>query len=176
MDYKKLGFKCGLEIHQQLEGKKLFCNCPTLNSKAQPDIEFERKLRAVAGETGEIDIAAQHEMAKGKKYAYEADSKDVCLVDMDEEPPHNLNADAVEIAVTVALMVNGKPADEIHVMRKTVIDGSNTTGFQRTCVIALNGEMEVEEKKIPIQLIALEEDAARKMGEERGRRIIRSTP
>jgi glutamyl-tRNA(Gln) amidotransferase subunit E len=92
---------------------------------------------------------------------------------MDEEPPHNLNSEAVDVALTVALMVNAKPSDEVHVMRKTVIDGSNTTGFQRTSVIALNGEIKVEGKTVPIQLIALEEDAARKTGEEKGGKIIR---
>jgi glutamyl-tRNA(Gln) amidotransferase subunit E len=85
---------------------------------------------------------------------------------MDEEPPHPLSMEAVEIALTVALMMNAKPVDEIHVMRKTVIDGSNTTGFQRTCVIALDGEIKVGEKIIPIQHISLEEDAARKTGGE----------
>ncbi len=83
-----------------------------------------------------------------------------------EEPPHVLNKEALEIALIVALLVKAKTIDEIHVMRKTVIDGSNTSGFQRTCVVALRGEVEVEGKRVPIQHISLEEDAARKMGEE----------
>jgi glutamyl-tRNA(Gln) amidotransferase subunit E len=87
---------------------------------------------------------------------------------MDEEPPHPLNMEAVEIALTVAQMINAKPVDEIHVMRKTVIDGSNTTGFQRTCVVALKGNIKVGEKTIPIEHISIEEDAARKTGEEEG--------
>ena len=68
LNYPGLGLKCGLEIHQQLEGKKLFCNCPTLNSDKEADIKVERKLKAVAGERGEIDIAAQHEVLKNKKF------------------------------------------------------------------------------------------------------------
>ena len=48
IDYGKLDFKCGLECHQQLEGKKLFCSCPTINSQKEPDVKFERRLRAVA--------------------------------------------------------------------------------------------------------------------------------
>ena len=83
-----------------------------------------------------------------------------------EEPPHALNREAVETAITVALMMMAKPADEIHVMRKTVIDGSNTTGFQRTCVVALDGKVNVEGKQVPIQHISLEEDAARKIKED----------
>src|SRR3989338_8157873 len=123
--YEKLGFKCGLECHQQLEGKKLFCSCPTINSDAEPDIYFERRLRAVAGETREIDIAAKHEMQKGKKFIYEADSADTCLVEFDEDPPHGLNINALETAIKVSLLLNAKIVDEIQVMRKTVIDGSN---------------------------------------------------
>ncbi|MCJ7718542.1 Glu-tRNA(Gln) amidotransferase subunit GatE, partial [Candidatus Bathyarchaeota archaeon] len=91
---------------------------------------------------------------------------------MDEEPPHPLNVEAVNTVLTVALMMNAKPVDEIHVMRKTVIDGSNTTGFQRTCAIALDGKIQVGEKVIPIQHLSLEEDAARKTGDEEGN-IIR---
>ena len=108
----------------------------------------------------------KHLFQKGVKIRYEANRKTSCLVEMDEEPPHGLDREAVETALTVALMMNAKPVDEIHVMRKTVIDGSNSTGFQRTCVIALNGEMSIEGKKVPIQHVSLEEDAARKMGEK----------
>ena len=80
IDYKQLGFKCGLEIHQQIQGKKLFCNCPTTNSNAPIDFHFERRLRAVAGETGEIDIAAKYEMEKSKKYIYEGDGEEYSFI------------------------------------------------------------------------------------------------
>jgi len=174
IDYAKLGLKVGLEIHQQLDtAEKLFCSCKPELFKENPEITFLRRLRPTQSELGQIDPAAYFEFQKGVKILYEATKTTSCLVEMDEEPPHNLNHEAVEIALTVALMANAKPADEIHVMRKTVIDGSNTTGFQRTCVTALNGEIEVEAKKIPIQLIALEEDAARKMNEEESGKTIR---
>jgi len=174
VDYSKLGLKVGLEIHQQLDtAGKLFCACKPELFKEEPEITFLRRLRPTQSELGQIDQAAYFEFQKGIKILYEANRTSSCLVEMDEEPPHNLNPEAVDIALTVALMVNAKPADEIHVMRKTVIDGSNTTGFQRTCIIALNGEITAENKKIPIQLIALEEDAARKTGEEQGGKTIR---
>ena len=70
---------------------------------------------------------------------------------MDEEPPHPINLDAVEVVLTASLMMNMEPVDEVHVMRKTVIDGSNTSGFQRTCIIALDGWIKVGEKIIPMQ-------------------------
>jgi len=173
IDYAKLGLKVGLEVHQQLDtAEKLFCACKPDLFKEDPETTFLRRLRPTQSELGQIDPAAYFEFQKGVRILYEANRATSCLVEMDEEPPHNLNPEAVETALTVALMVNAKPADEIHVMRKTVIDGSNTTGFQRTCVTALNGEIEVEAKKIPIQLIALEEDAARKMGEQENGKTI----
>jgi glutamyl-tRNA(Gln) amidotransferase subunit E len=173
IDYDKLGLKVGLEIHQQLDtSAKLFCKCKPELFKEEPEITFLRKLRPTQSELGQIDPAAYFEFQKGVKILYEANKATSCLVEMDEEPPHPLNMEAVEIALTVALMIKAKPVDEIHVMRKTVIDGSNTTGFQRTCVVALNGVVRVREKTVPIEHVSLEEDAARKMGEEEGN-IIR---
>jgi glutamyl-tRNA(Gln) amidotransferase subunit E len=173
IDYDKLGLKVGLEIHQQLDtSAKLFCKCKPELFKEEPEITFLRKLRPTQSELGQIDPAAYFEFQKGVKILYEANTATSCLVEMDEEPPHPLNMEAVEIALTVALMIKAKPVNEIHVMRKTVIDGSNTTGFQRTCVVALNGTVKVGEKIVPIEHVSLEEDAARKMGEEEGN-IIR---
>ena len=167
IDYQKIGLKVGLEIHQQLDtSAKLFCNCKPELFKEEPEITFLRRLRPTQSELGQIDPAAYFEFQKGVKILYEANRATSCLVEMDEEPPHPLNMEAVEITLTAALMMNAKPVDEIHVMRKTVIDGSNTTGFQRTCVIALNGEVNVGEKTVPIQHVSLEEDAARKTGGE----------
>jgi glutamyl-tRNA(Gln) amidotransferase subunit E len=167
MDYSKIGLKAGLEVHQQLDTKeKLFCSCKPQLFREEPEITFLRRLRPTQSELGQIDPAAFFEFQKGIKILYEANKETACLVEMDEEPPHDLNREAVEIALIVALMLNAKPVDEIHVMRKTVIDGSNTTGFQRTCVIALNGELMVDDKRVPVQHVSLEEDAARKMGEK----------
>jgi len=157
----------GLEIHQQLDtSAKLFCDCRLELFKEEPEITFLRRLRPTQSELGQIDPAAYFEFQKGVKILYEANKATSCLVEMDEEPPHPLNMEAVETTLTAALMMNAKPVDEIHVMRKTVIDGSNTTGFQRTCVIALNGEVKVGRKIVPIQHVSLEEDAARKTGGE----------
>ena len=167
IDYEKIGLKVGLEIHQQLDtSTKLFCNCKPELFKGEPELTFLRRLRPTQSELGQVDPAAYFEFQKGVKILYEATTTTSCLVEMDEEPPHPLNMEAVEIALTSALMMNAKPVDEIHVMRKTVIDGSNTTGFQRTCVIALNGEVKVGKKIVPVQHVSLEEDAARKMGQE----------
>ena len=165
LDYKALGFKCGLECHQQLEGKKLFCNCPTLNSDKVPDIIVERRLKAVAGEMGDVDIAAEFEMMKKKKIIYEANSEDVCLIETDEEPPHELNKQALETAIKVALLLNAKIVDEVQIMRKIVVDGSNVSGFQRTALVAMNGYIETSMGKVRIPTICLEEEAAQKLEE-----------
>lgn len=167
LDYSKIGLKVGLEIHQQLDtATKLFCGCKPELFKEEPTVTFLRRLRPTQSELGQVDPAAFFEFQKGIKIFYEANSETSCLVEMDEEPPHPLNQEAVNIALTAALLMNAKPIEEIYVMRKTVIDGSNTTGFQRTCVVASNGEIMAKDKKIPIQHIGLEEDAARKTGEE----------
>jgi len=167
IDYQKTGLKVGLEIHQQLDtSAKLFCKCKPELFKEEPEITFLRRLRPTQSELGQVDPAAYFEFQKGVKILYEANKETSCLVEMDEEPPHPLNMEAVETSLTAALMMKAKPVEEIHVMRKTVIDGSNTTGFQRTCVTALNGEVKVGKKTVPIQHISLEEDAARIMGQD----------
>jgi glutamyl-tRNA(Gln) amidotransferase subunit E len=165
--YSKIGLKAGLEIHQQLDTKeKLFCSCEPNLFKEDPEFTFLRRLRPAQSELGQVDSAALFEFQKETKILYEANNDTACLVEMDEEPPHDLNREAVEITVLASLMMNMKPVDEVHVMRKTVIDGSNTTGFQRTCVVALNGEIDIKGKMVAISQVSLEEDAARKMGKD----------
>jgi glutamyl-tRNA(Gln) amidotransferase subunit E len=174
IDYAKVGLKCGLEIHQQLNvGSKLFCSCPPELFKEDPEITFLRRLRPTQSELGQVDPAAYFEFQKGVKILYEANRKTACLVEMDEEPPHPINLDAVKVVLTASLMMNMQPVDEVHVMRKTVIDGSNTTGFQRTTIIALDGWIKVGEKIIPMQASSLEEDAARKTGTQDEGKTIR---
>jgi len=170
LNYEKIGLKVGLEIHQQLNtSTKLFCSCKPALFKEEPEITFLRRLRPTQSELGQVDPAAFFEFQKGIKILYEANNATSCLVEMDEEPPHALSMEAVATVMIVALMMNAKPIGEIHVMRKTVIDGSNTTGFQRTCVVAMDGKIKVGEKTVPIQHASLEEDAARKTGEEKGK-------
>ena len=169
---KELGLKVGIEFHQMLNTKeKLFCSCPTMLKRESPEYTFERRLRPTMSELGEVDPAALFEFKKGKRYLYEAFSDVTCLVEMDEEPPHQLNREALEIALMIALMLRSKPVDEVHVMRKIFIDGSNTTGFQRTALVALGGYIDILGKRIPIQTICLEEDAARKI-DEKGNVVI----
>lgn len=167
MSYKKLGFKAGLEIHQQLDSSKLFCSCASKLREDKPDFTVVRKLRAVAGEKGEVDVAAWHEQLKGREYVYEGYSDTTCLVELDEEPPHPINQEALKIAVMVGKMMQMELPKQAQVMRKTVVDGSNTSGFQRTVLIGRDGWVKVGERKIGINYLILEEDAARRTGEDK---------
>ncbi len=167
LDYGKLGLKCGLEIHQQLDTSKLFCNCPSLLRKDEPDFIVERKLHAVAGESGEVDVAAVYQASLGKKFLYQGYDT-TCLVELDEEPPHEINPEALKIGLQTAFLLNAKIIPMTQIMRKTVIDGSNTSGFQRTVLIARDGYIETEEGRIGIETICLEEDAARIIDREKG--------
>ena len=163
---KDAGVKVGLEIHQQLEtNKKLFCNCTPIESDDY-SIKFQRKLRVSKSELGEFDPAALFESTKSKTIMYYANHESSCLVEQDEEPPHELDADARKIALIISSALKSNIFSEIYPMRKTVIDGSNTTGFQRTMLISQGGFYNAGKTKIGIQSICLEEDAAKILGEE----------
>jgi glutamyl-tRNA(Gln) amidotransferase subunit E len=161
-----VGVKVGLEIHQQLAtNKKLFCNCTPIESD-EYSIKFQRKLRVSKSELGEFDPAALFESTKSKTIMYYANHESSCLVEQDEEPPHELDVDARKIALIISSALKSNIFSEIYPMRKTVIDGSNTTGFQRTMLISQGGFYNAGKTKIGIQSICLEEDAAKILGEE----------
>lgn len=165
-DLKGADVKVGLEIHQQLaSAHKLFCECPILKSEELP-LSFERRLRPAQSETGKLDPAAVFEFTKGRSNVYLWNPESSCLVEADEEPPHELNGEALDIVLQIAGLLHSNVVDEVHVMRKIVIDGSNTTGFQRTAVIGLGGYLEVEGTRVGVQSVTIEEDAARIIGED----------
>jgi glutamyl-tRNA(Gln) amidotransferase subunit E len=171
MDRGSLGLKCGLEIHQQLDTTKLFCND---RSELMENVkqEFRRRLRPTQSELGEVDAAAVEEAKRNLAFVYQA-TPNSCLVEADEEPPHPCNEEALDVALTLALMVNARIIDEIHFMRKIVIDGSNTTGFQRSALVATDGWFELDGKRYGVPSILLEEDAARKVEERDGEVVYR---
>jgi len=168
----EIGLKVGLEIHQQLDtGKKLFCNCRSVEDDEYTD-KFSRKLRATKSELGKIDPAALFEDTKSKTIVYYANPNSSCLVEKDEEPPHDLDHDAKDTALLIGSALDSNIFSEIHVMRKTVVDGSNTSGFQRTMLIAQGGHVEVEGKQVGVQSICLEEDAAKIIKDEDNKRFF----
>ncbi len=153
--------KIGIEIHQRLDSKKLFCKCPSkIIDGSEPSVVVDRRLHPVFSELGEIDRASMAEFKKSKVFEYQAFKQSNCLIELDEEPPFPLNREALKIVLEIAAQLNASIIDEIHIMRKIVIDGSNTTGFQRTAVIAFNGELETSKGKIGIPLVALEEESS----------------
>lgn len=166
MNWQTLGLKSGIEIHQQLEGKKLFCNCPTKLREEEPDNRTVRRMRMAAGEMGEVDVAAAAEIAKGKYFIYETHKDTNCLVELDETPPHPLNKKALKVALQMCKATGAEVPDAVQVMRKTIVDGSNTSGFQRTALIGRNGILDVDGKKITIPTIIVEEDAARTIAQD----------
>jgi len=172
MDYKAIGLKSGLEIHQQLNTNKLFCNCPSVLRSDEPGFEIKRRLHAIAGEGGEVDVAVEHEAGLGKEFIYQGYDT-TCLVELDEEPPQNINAHALKIGLQVALLLNCEIIPVSQIMRKTVIDGSNTGGFQRTVLFAKNGYIEISAGKVGIDAVLLEEDSARNVGKDNDKAVWR---
>jgi len=171
LDYKQLGFKCGIEIHQELSGHKLFCDCPTELRQDKPHYTIKRNLRAVAGESGKIDIAAAEEMSKEKDFYYQGYYDTNCLVELDEMPPHKINSDALAVILQICKMLKSRIVNGVQVMRKTVVDGSNTSGFQRTALVGTDGILELKESKLGIPTIILEEEACKNISEEKDKVI-----
>lgn len=180
LDYEALGFMCGLEIHQQLATRKLFSPCPS--GVVDPDAVaersmavYDRRLRATQSELGESDPAVLAEAKKRRAFRYLAIDGLTSLVELDEEPPHPMSADALDVTLSYAGLLGARPANEVHVMRKTVIDGSNTSGFQRTSLVATGGSVDPSLStpdggpKVGIWTIAVEEDSARKLDDKGGR-------
>tara|TARA_Y100000034_G_scaffold136613_1_gene214153 strand:+ start:6302 stop:7717 length:1416 start_codon:yes stop_codon:yes gene_type:complete len=162
---KNLGLKSGIEIHQQLATGKLFSRCNSKLTHENPDFTVSRRLRPRKGETGKVDIAASYEGAKQLTYIYEVHNNNTSLVELDEEPPLLINEEAIKLSLLICKMLNCRVIPSPQVMRKTVIDGSNTSGFQRTCLIGIDGYLETSQGKVSIDTVVLEEDSARRVAE-----------
>ncbi len=173
-DYRSLGLVCGIEIHQQLDTAcKLFCGCPTRHREVdESNFEFFRYLRPSRSELGEIDRAALEQVLVSRRFIYKSYDS-TCLVEADEEPPRTVNLQALEISLIIARLLSMKIVDELHTMRKMVIDGSNTSGFQRTAYVGSDGSIETGEGPVGISILCLEEEAAR-IVEDRGDSVVYS--
>lgn len=172
VDYSKLGLKCGLEVHQQLDTGKLFIRTPSILTD-EINFTIERKLRPVASEMGEYDKTAMEAFKRGETFFYSGNSNNISLVELDEEPPQPLDKEALKTILEISALCNSTTVSTIIPMRKAIIDGSNTSAFQRTCLVAIGGEMKIStlsgEKIIGVQTIILEEDAARPIKKEEGK-------
>lgn len=164
LDYKKIGFKCGLEIHQELSGKKLFCSCNTDLKEQNKLFEIKRRLTPSESELGKKDVAAEYEESKNREFIYYGYKNEACLVDTDDEPPHPINQNALKTALQIALLLKLKIPPLLNVMRKGITNGSNISGFQRTLIVGLGTKdsyIETSQGRIRIKDLYLEEDSAK---------------
>jgi glutamyl-tRNA(Gln) amidotransferase subunit E len=162
MTEEKYDMMCGIEIHQQLDTHKLFCNCRSELSEEGTGGIY-RRLRPTTSEMGEIDRAALAQFRRGYGYRYQSCPCETCLVELDEEPPHEVNQEAFETSLIFSELIGASVIDEVEFMRKIVVDGSNTSGFQRTSLVAVDGAVQAAGRRIGILSVCLEEDACRKI-------------
>lgn len=169
--YQSLGLKCGIEMHRQVSTThKLFCRCPVKPYNEHYDAEILRHMRPTLSELGEYDPTALMEFKTRKEIVYRLNRETVCTYEMDDAPPFGLNREALDRALVIGMMLNLNLVDEIHIARKQYLDGSIPTGFQRTCIIGINGWMKVDGRRIGIRQLGLEEDACREASDHGHRR------
>lgn len=171
-DYKLVGFKSGLEIHQQLlTEKKLFCRCPAGKYNHKFDAEILRHMRPTLSELGEYDGTALMEFKTKKDIIYHINRETVCTYEMDDTPPFEINEQALDIALEIALLYKSATTDEIHIARKQYLDGSIPTGFQRTAIISIGGRIPYKDREINIIQLSIEEDSCREVSDHGHRRV-----
>jgi len=171
-DYDRVGFKSGLEIHQQLlTAKKLFCRCPAGQYSDAYDAEILRHMRPTLSELGEYDGTALMEFKTKKEIIYQIKRETICTYEMDDTPPFELNEEALDIALGIAQLYNCTMVDELHIARKQYLDGSIPTGFQRTTIVGVDGHIPFRDREIRIVQLGLEEDACREVSDVGHRRV-----
>jgi len=166
--YAQLGFRCGLEVHQQLKTeKKLFCRCPAgiYQNEGEYDAQLVRHMRPTLSELGEYDGTALMEFKTRKKIIYRIKGETACTYDIDDTPPFPLNREALSIAIEIALLLKTSIVGELHITRKQYLDGSIPTGFQRTAIVGIDGEIELPHKKVRIRQLSVEEDSCREVSD-----------
>ncbi|MEJ2105281.1 MAG: Glu-tRNA(Gln) amidotransferase subunit GatE, partial [Ignavibacteriaceae bacterium] len=171
-DYGTVGFKSGLEIHQQLyTDKKLFCRCPAGIYSENYDAEILRHMRPTLSELGEYDGTALMEFKTKKEIIYRINRNTVCTYEMDDTPPFLINENALDIALGIGMLYNCKLVDELHIARKQYLDGSIPTGFQRTAIYAVDGWIPYKDRKVKIVQMSIEEDSCREVADISHNRI-----
>jgi len=166
--YAQLGFRCGLEVHQQLKTeKKLFCRCPAglYQGEGQFDAQLVRHMRPTLSELGEYDGTALMEFKTRKKIIYRIKGETACTYDIDDTPPFPLNREALSTAIEIALLLKTSIVGELHITRKQYLDGSIPTGFQRTAIVGIDGEIPLPHKTVRIRQLSVEEDSCREVSD-----------
>ena len=172
--YQELGFRCGLEVHQQLRtAKKLFCRCPAGQYQHGEfyDAQLVRHMRPTLSELGEYDGTALMEFKTRKNIIYRIKGETACTYDIDDTPPFPLNRKALDIAMEIALLLGTRIVGELHITRKQYLDGSIPTGFQRTAIVGIHGEIPLSNKKVRILQLSIEEDSCREVSDQGHERV-----
>jgi glutamyl-tRNA(Gln) amidotransferase subunit E len=176
-DYDRIGFMSGLEVHQQIDTKKkLFCNCPAgiFHKDNEYDAEVIRHMRPTLSELGEYDGTALMEFKTRKEITYKLNNETACTYEVDDTPPFPLNREALEKSIEISLLSKLNVVGEVHVTRKQYLDGSIPTGFQRTAIIGVEGEIELPYKKIRLIQLSLEEDSCREISDIGHKRVYKT--
>ena len=167
-DYDRIGFMSGLEVHQQLKTKeKLFCHCPAgvYNKHEDYDAELIRHMRPTLSELGEYDGTALMEFKTRKEIIYRINNNSACTYDVDDTPPFPIDQEALDISIEISLLSKLNIVGEVHITRKQYLDGSIPTGFQRTAIIGVEGELQLKHKKIRLIQLSIEEDSCREISD-----------
>lgn len=175
--YNKIGFMSGLEVHQQLlTREKLFCHCPAgiYNKSNDYDAELVRHMRPTLSELGEYDGTALMEFKTRKEIHYRIKNSTACTYEVDDTPPFPMNREALDIAVEISLLSKLNIVGEVHITRKQYLDGSIPTGFQRTAIIGVEGEIELPHKKIRLIQLSIEEDSCREISDVGHTRVLKT--
>jgi len=176
-DYKRIGFKSGLEVHQQLKTKsKLFCRCPAgvYHSDDDFDAEVIRHMRPTLSELGEYDGTALMEFKTRKNITYRLNNRSACTYEVDDTPPFHIDPEALEIAISISLLSKLNIVGEVHITRKQYLDGSIPTGFQRTAILGVEGEIQLTNKKVRLIQLSIEEDSCREISDIGHERIYKT--
>jgi len=176
-DYERIGFKSGLEVHQQLKTQqKLFCRCPAGVYHDDNDYHAEiiRHMRPTLSEMGEYDGTALMEFKTRKEIVYRINNKTTCTYEIDDTPPFPINREALEIALEISLLCKFNIVGEVHITRKQYLDGSIPTGFQRTAILGVEGEIQLKNKKVDLIQLSIEEDACREISDIGHRRVYKT--
>lgn len=176
-DYRRIGFKSGLEVHQQLDtAGKLFCRCPAgrYNDDQNYDAEVIRHMRPTLSELGEYDGTALMEFKTRKEITYQINNETACTYEVDDTPPFPIDSEALEIALEISLLSNLNIVGEVHITRKQYLDGSIPTGFQRTAILGVEGEIQLSRKKVRLIQLSIEEDSCREISDIGHRRVYKT--